>query len=346
MFDEILKDDFIKAIKENQILIVIGGTSSNKTIKMVNYLAKTDFLDNGIIGLTYPKRISVKTNAKKVSKEQGYELGQEVGYQIRFDNKTSSKTRIKFMTQGILLREYLNNNVLASYSIIIFDETYDRTINLDVLLGLLKKALLERPSLKIIVITNEFHQTMDFSKYLCNAPSIEIPETNFEVHIEYENYDLTSNSDLQKIIEKVEKIHMNERAGDILVFLTGHDKVYQVACSLKKRMQENKKQPVDRKISEMFIQEVYSSKLLGNNQVKALNPTPPGCRSIILATNCIETSLKIDNIVYVVDPGLIKLNIYEPKTQTDTVRIIRIDKATADRRAGKNSIILFIFIDY
>jgi ATP-dependent RNA helicase DHX8/PRP22 len=169
-----LKDQLIKAITENQILVVIGETGSGKTTQMTQYLAEAGFTIRGKIGCTQPRRVAAMSVAKRVAEEFGCRLGQEVGYTIRFEDCTTNETVIKYMTDGMLLRECLIDSDLKNYSVIMLDEAHERTINTDVLFGLLKEGVKKRPDLKLIV-TSATLDAVKFSQYFNEAPIFTIP---------------------------------------------------------------------------------------------------------------------------------------------------------------------------
>jgi len=169
-----LRDQMIQAIQDNQILIVIGETGSGKTTQMTQYLAEEGFSSRGLIGCTQPRRVAAMSVAKRVAEEAGVQLGAEVGYTIRFEDCTSPDTKIKYMTDGMMLRECLIDTELSRYSVIILDEAHERTIHTDVMFGLLKKVILKRKDLKLIV-TSATLDAVKFSSYFYEAPIFTIP---------------------------------------------------------------------------------------------------------------------------------------------------------------------------
>ena len=169
-----LRDQMIQAIQDNQILIVIGETGSGKTTQMTQYLAEEGFSSRGLIGCTQPRRVAAMSVAKRVAEEAGVQLGAEVGYTIRFEDCTSPETQIKYMTDGMMLRECLVDTELSRYSVIILDEAHERTIHTDVMFGLLKKVILKRKDLKLIV-TSATLDAVKFSSYFYEAPIFTIP---------------------------------------------------------------------------------------------------------------------------------------------------------------------------
>jgi ATP-dependent RNA helicase DHX8/PRP22 len=217
-----LKNDFLRAVSEAQILIVIGETGSGKSTQMPQYLFESGLLGKGKIAITQPRRIAAISVAKRVAEEAGCRLGEEVGYTIRFEDLTTPQTVIKFMTDGMLLRECLIDPELRSYSVIMLDEAHERTINTDVLFGLTKKALASRPDLKLIV-TSATLQATKYSTYFNDAMIFQIPGRTFPVDALYTK---TPQDDyLDTALITVMQIHLSEPPGDILLFLTGQEEI-------------------------------------------------------------------------------------------------------------------------
>ncbi|XP_014680352.1 PREDICTED: ATP-dependent RNA helicase DHX8-like, partial [Priapulus caudatus] len=179
-----LKEELVKAVNDNQILIVIGETGSGKTTQITQYLAESGYTVRGKIGCTQPRRVAAMSVAKRVSEEFGCRLGQEVGYTIRFEDCTSPETQVKYMTDGMLLRECLLDPDLQAYSVIMLDEAHERTIHTDVLFGLLKQAVTKRRELKLIV-TSATLDAVKFSEYFFQSPIFTIPGRTYPVEILY-----------------------------------------------------------------------------------------------------------------------------------------------------------------
>lgn len=320
------RDQLIEAIKSNQILIVVGETGSGKTTQLTQYLAESGFGNNGIIGCTQPRRVAAISVAKRVSEEVGCELGSEVGYAVRFDDRTSRQTVIKYMTDGHLQREIIMDPDLKRYSVIMLDEAHERTIATDVLFGLLKKAVKRRPDLKIIV-TSATLDADKFSSYFHEAPIFTIPGRTYPVEVLYSK---EPESDyLDAALVTVMEIHLSEPAGDILVFLTGQEEIDTACEVLYERMKA-----LGPNVPELIILPVYSA-LPSEMQSRIFDPAPPGSRKVVLATNIAETSITIDGIYYVVDPGFVKQNAYDPKLGMDSLVVVPISRASAQQRAGR-----------
>jgi ATP-dependent RNA helicase DHX8/PRP22 len=279
-----LKDELVKAINDNQVLIVVGETGSGKTTQMTQYMAECGFAMRGKIGCTQPRRVAAMSVAKRVAEEFGCRLGQEVGYTIRFEDCTTSETVIKYMTDGMLLREALIDAEMATYSCIMLDEAHERTINTDVLFGLLKKAVKKRPELKLVV-TSATLDAVKFSEYFFEAPIFTIPGRTFPVEILYTREPETDYLDASLIT--IMQIHLNEPPGDILLFLTGQEEIDTACEVLFERMKS-----LGPEVPELIILPVYSA-LPSEMQSRIFDPAPPGARKVVIATNIAETSLTI-----------------------------------------------------
>lgn len=321
-----LKSELGEAIKKNQILIVIGETGSGKTTQITQYLAEEGVCVSGKIGCTQPRRVAAMSVAKRVSEEFGCRLGQEVGYTIRFEDCTSPETIIKYMTDGMLLRECLIDSDLKQYAVIMLDEAHERTIHTDVLFGLLKKAVKKRPDLKLIV-TSATLDAVKFSSYFFEAPIFTIPGRTYPVDILYTKESETDYLDASLIA--VMQIHLTEPPGDILLFLTGQEEIDTSCEILYERMKS-----LGPEVPELIILPVYSA-LPGEIQTRIFEPAPPGSRKVVIATNIAETSLTIDGIYYVVDPGFVKQKVYNSKSGLDALVVTPISQAQAKQRSGR-----------
>uniref|UniRef100_A0A915K171 RNA helicase n=1 Tax=Romanomermis culicivorax TaxID=13658 RepID=A0A915K171_ROMCU len=253
-------------------------------------------------------------------------IGQEVGYTIRFEDCTSQDTIIKYMTDGMMLRECLLDADLTSYSVIMLDEAHERTIHTDVLFGLCKAAVKKRPELKLIV-TSATLDAVKFSQYFFEAPIFTIPGRTFPVEILYTREPESDYLDAALIT--VMQIHLTEPPGDVLVFLTGQEEIDTACEILYERMKS-----LGSDVPELIILPVYSA-LPSEMQTRIFEQAPPGCRKVVIATNIAETSLTIDGIFYVVDPGFVKQKIYNPKTGMDALVVTPISQAAAKQRAGR-----------
>ncbi|XP_068610666.1 ATP-dependent RNA helicase DHX8-like [Brachionichthys hirsutus] len=321
-----LKEQLVQAVHDNQILIVVGETGSGKTTQITQYLAEAGYTTRGKIGCTQPRRVAAMSVAKRVAEEYGCRLGQEVGYTIRFEDCSSTETVIKYMTHGMLQRECLLDADMSQYSLIMLDEAHERTIHTDVLFGLLKKTIQKRRDMKLIVSSATL-DAVKFSQYFFEAPIFTIPGRTFPVEVLYAREPETDYLDASLIT--VMQIHLTEPPGDVLVFLTGQEEIDTACELLYERMKS-----LGPNVPELIILPVYSA-LPSEMQTRIFDPAPPGSRKVIIATNIAETSLTIDGIYYVVDPGFVKQIVYNSKTGIDQLVVTPISQAQAKQRAGR-----------
>ncbi|EQB50697.1 helicase associated domain-containing protein [Colletotrichum gloeosporioides Cg-14] len=320
------RQKFLDAVRDHQVMVVIGETGSGKTTQLTQYLAEDGFANNGVIGCTQPRRVAAMSVAKRVAEEVGTPLGEAVGYTIRFEDRTSPATKIKYMTDGMLQREILVDPDLKRYSVIMLDEAHERTISTDVLFALLKKTMKRRKDLKVIA-TSATLDADKFSSYFDGCPIFTIPGRTFPVEVLYSR---EPESDyLDAALVTVMQIHLTEPPGDILLFLTGQEEIDTSCEILYERMKA-----LGPNVPELIILPVYSA-LPNEMQSRIFDPAPPGCRKVVIATNIAETSITIDNIYFVVDPGFVKQNAYDPKLGMDSLVVTPISQAQANQRAGR-----------
>ena len=320
------KEELRKQIGSNRIIIIVGETGSGKTTQLTQYLVEWGYAQYGRIGCTQPRRVAAMSVALRVSSEFGCKISEEVGYLIRFEDQCSEKTIIKYMTEGMLLRETLIDKNLSQYSVIILDEAHERTIATDVLFGLIKEAIKRRPTLKLI-ITSATLNSAKFSKFFDNCPVFKIPGRTYDVEILYAK--VPEVDYLEASLKTVLQIHLNEKPGDILLFLTGQEEIDN-ACS----MLQLKVNTLGKNAPKMIVYPVYSA-MPSELQIKIFEPAPPGTRKCIVATNIAEASLTIDGIYYVVDPGFTKIKTFNSKVGMDNLIIVPISQSSAQQRAGR-----------
>ncbi|KAH1264470.1 Pre-mRNA-splicing factor ATP-dependent RNA helicase DEAH1 [Glycine max] len=320
------REQLLQAVHDHQVLIIDGETGSGKTTQIPQYLHEAGYTKHGMVACTQPRRLAAISVAARVSKEMGVKLGHEVGYSIRFEDCTTDKTVIKYMTDGMLLREFLGEPDLASYSVLIVDEAHERTLSTDILFGLVKDIARFRPDLKLLISS----ATLDadkFSDYFDSAPKFKIPGRRYPYEIF--NFTEAPSDYLDAAIEASLKIHVTEPPGDILVFLTGQEEIETAEENLKHRIRG-----LGTKIGELKICPIYAN-LPTELQAKIFDPTPERVRKVVLATNIAETSLTIDGIKYVIDPGYCKMKSYNPRTGMESLKVTPISKASAMQRAGR-----------
>ncbi|PSC75579.1 pre-mRNA-splicing factor ATP-dependent RNA helicase DHX16 [Micractinium conductrix] len=320
------RDDLLKAVEEHQVIIIVGETGSGKTTQIPQYLYEAGYGKLGKIGCTQPRRVAAMSVAARVAQEMGVKLGAQVGYSIRFEDCTSDKTLVKYMTDGMLLREFLGEPDLASYSCMMVDEAHERTLHTDVLFGLVKDIARFRPDLKLLISS----ATLDaekFSEYFDFAPIFRIPGRRYPVDIMYTK---APEADyLHAAVVTTLQIHVSQPEGDVLIFLTGQEEIEACEEMLKQRTRG-----MGSKIGELIIAPIYAN-LPSDMQAKIFEPTPPGARKVVIATNIAETSLTIDGIKYVIDPGFCKQNSYNPRSGMESLQVTPISKASALQRAGR-----------
>jgi pre-mRNA-splicing factor ATP-dependent RNA helicase DHX16 len=316
----------LDAIKEHQILVIEGETGSGKTTQIPQYLHEAGYSKLGKIGCTQPRRVAAMSVAARVAAEMDVKLGHEVGYSIRFEDCTSDSTVVKYMTDGMLLREFLGDPDLASYSVVMVDEAHERTLSTDVLFGLVKDIARFRPDIKLL-ISSATLDAQKFSDYFDGAPIFRIPGRRFPVDILYTK---APEADyLEASVVTVLQIHVTQPPGDVLVFLTGQEEIEAAEEILKHRSRG-----LGSKIAEMVICPIYAN-LPPERQAKIFEETPEGARKVVLATNIAETSLTIDGIKYVIDPGFCKQKSYSPRTGMESLIVTPISQAAAQQRAGR-----------
>jgi len=317
------RDDVIKLVTENQNSVLIGETGSGKTTQVPQFLLQVGFADDLCIAVTQPRRVAAMSVAARVAQEMDVELGDEVGYNIRFEDVSSAKTKIKYLTDGMLLRECMSDPELRRYSVVILDEAHERTLSTDILFGLIKKVLEKRKDLRCLVMSATL-QAESFQEYWGGAPLLRVPGRMYPVET---FFSMRPQKDyVEAAVDVVVNIHDLEGPGDILLFLCGEEEIENACAEIESRAYTEKK-PV-------MVLPLYSS-LPMQQQRKVFPPAPEGTRKIIVSTNIAETSVTIDGVVYVVDPGLFKQKLYNPRTHSESLLVSPISKASAMQRAGR-----------
>ncbi|KAK9090147.1 hypothetical protein Sjap_023324 [Stephania japonica] len=325
-----VRDELLQVIRENQVIVVVGETGSGKTTQLTQYLHEDGYTTNGIVGCTQPRRVAAMSVAKRVSEEMETELGDLVGYAIRFEDETGPNTIIKYMTDGVLLRETLKDSDLDKYRVVVMDEAHERSLNTDVLFGILKKVVARRRDFKLIV-TSATLNAQKFSNFFGSVPIFHIPGRTFPVNILY------SKSPCEDYVEAAVKqamtIHITSAPGDILIFMTGQDEIEATCYALAERM-EQLVSTTKKGVPKLLILPIYSQ-LPADLQAKIFEKAEEGARKCIVATNIAETSLTVDGIFYVIDTGYGKMKVYNPRMGMDALQVFPVSRAAADQRAGR-----------
>ncbi|HET9420253.1 MAG TPA: ATP-dependent RNA helicase HrpA, partial [Nocardioides sp.] len=324
------RDDIAAAIRDHQVVIVAGETGSGKTTQLPKICLELGRgrpgKGGGMIGHTQPRRIAARSVAERIAQELGTELGDLVGYQVRFTDRTSRASRVKVMTDGILLAELQRDRQLRRYDTIIIDEAHERSLNIDFLLGYLKRLLPRRPDLKLI-ITSATIDVERFAKHF-DAPVVEVSGRTYPVEVRYrplvevpesdEEGETVVRDQTEAIVDAVKELSA-EGSGDILVFLPGEREIRDTADALSG-------------LERLEVVPLYS-RLSAAEQHKVFAPHPG--RRVVLATNVAETSLTVPGIRYVVDTGVARISRYSARTKVQRLPIEAISQASANQRSGR-----------
>jgi len=336
------KEKLLEAVSQNQIVVVEGETGSGKTTQIPQFLVEAGYASQGEtqVVCTQPRRVAATSIAARVSDEMDVAMGSEVGYTIRFEDVSDPyRTVLKFLTDGMLLREAMSDPMLSHYSVIVLDEAHERTLSTDVIMGLLMEVIPKRKKgskhgeLKVIVMS----ATLDakkFQSYFYDAPLLKVPGRTFPVEVFYtakpeRNY-------VDAAVRTTIHIHQCEGPGDILVFLTGEAEIEQACEQIRDQCQGlGKDKP------ELVVYPMYSS-LPPQQQRKIFSAAPaprvpggPMGRKVVVSTNIAETSITIEGVVYVVDPGFSKQKVYNPRIRVESLLVSPISRASARQRSGR-----------
>ncbi|KAM3934162.1 putative ATP-dependent RNA helicase DHX40 isoform 2-T2 [Leptodactylus fuscus] len=339
------KDKLLQAARDHSFFIVTGDTGSGKTTQLPQYLYKAGFGKHGLIGVTQPRRVATISVAQRVAEEMDCSLGSTVGYQVRFDDCTSPKTAIMYMTDGCLLRHTLTDPSLTKFSTVVLDEAHERSLSTDILFGLLRKQFLMKGTskrkypLKVIVMS----ATLDIerlSEFFGNCTVCKIPGKIFPIKKRFHNLigprDKDNNAYVTETVKVTLQTHLNELAGDILVFLTGQSEI-EKACDVlyqKAEMIDYRHDVFDSNVEGLLILPLYGS-MPTDQQKRIFLPPPKGIRKCVVATNIAATSVTIEGIRYVIDSGFVKQLNHNPRAGLDVLEIVPISKSEAVQRAGR-----------
>ncbi|KAG4430704.1 DEAH-box ATP-dependent RNA helicase prp43 [Cadophora sp. M221] len=331
------RQEFLDMFHKTQILVFVGETGSGKTTQIPQFVLFDDLphFNGKLVACTQPRRVAAMSVAQRVANEMDVKLGEEVGYSIRFEDVTSSRTILKYMTDGMLLREAMHDHNLTRYSCIILDEAHERTLATDILMGLLKEVALRRPDLKIVIMSATL-DAQKFQRYFNDAPLLAVPGRTHPVEIFYTPE--PERDYVEAALRTVLQIHATEPEGDVLLFLTGEEEI-EDAC--RKISLEADEMIREADAGPLKVYPLYGT-LPPAQQQRIFEPAPPPARpggrpgrKVIVGTNIAETSLTIDGIVYVVDPGFSKQKVYNPRIRVESLLVSPISKASAQQRAGR-----------
>jgi HrpA-like RNA helicase len=356
------RQSFLDLVSVHPVIVVVGATGSGKSTQLPQYLLEAGWASGeASIVVTQPRRVAAVTVAQRVAQERGCELGGEVGFAIRFEDVSSSSTRLRFATDGVLLRQAIRDPLFLNYSVVVIDEAHERSLDTDVLLGLLQTAVRARRDLRVVV-TSATLASDKFSQFFSvggiPAPVLEIPGRTHPVQIDHLR---VSPADyVAKAVETTMRVHQLRSEGDILVFLPGEEEITVALRELEKRGQLAYDAAVRAAAATASATAAGSgspptslqlpspvpeiprllplplfSQLRGSQQALVFRPAPPGFRKVIVATNIAETSLTVDGVVFVVDCGFSKQRAYHPKLGLDVLAVTPISRAGADQRAGR-----------
>jgi pre-mRNA-splicing factor ATP-dependent RNA helicase DHX15/PRP43 len=326
------QEEFTETLAKNQTLILVGETGSGKTTQVPQFVVEAGYTKDGKMCVcTQPRRVAAMSVARRVADEMDVTIGEEVGYSIRFEEATGPKTFMKYSTDGMLLREAMTDPLLSRYSVIVIDEAHERTLATDVLFGLLKEVLLKREDLKVVVMSATL-EAEKFQGYFLEAPLMRVPGRLHPVEIFYTQD--PERDYLEAAIRTAVQIHACEPPGDILIFLTGEEEI-EDACAKIRREIGN----AGDKVGDAKVVPLYAS-LPPQQQQRIFDEAPPprngiAGRKIVVSTNIAETSLTIDGIVYVLDPGFSKQKVYNPRIRVESLLVSPISRASAHQRAGR-----------
>ncbi|CAG0916978.1 unnamed protein product [Notodromas monacha] len=331
------RDRFMDLLHKNQVLVLVGETGSGKTTQIpqwcVEYVTSMAKGQKRAVACTQPRRVAAMSVAQRVSEEMDVSLGQEVGYSIRFEDCSSPRTLLKYMTDGMLLREAMSEPLLEQYGVVLLDEAHERTLATDILMGVLKEIKTQRSDLKIVVMS----ATLDagkFQTYFDDCPLMSVPGRTHPVEIFYTPE--AERDYMEAAIRTVIQIHVCEEVqGDILLFLTGQEEIEEACKRIKKEVDN-----LGPETGEIKCIPLYST-LPPNLQQRIFEAAPPNKpngaigRKVVVSTNIAETSLTIDGVVFVIDPGFAKQKVYNPRIRVESLLVSPISKASAQQRAGR-----------
>eukprot|EP01128_Nolandella_sp_AFSM9_P005869 TRINITY_DN292_c0_g1_i3.p1 TRINITY_DN292_c0_g1~~TRINITY_DN292_c0_g1_i3.p1 ORF type:complete len:691 (-),score=79.54 TRINITY_DN292_c0_g1_i3:171-2243(-) len=333
---------FLYQMERYPTLVIVGATGCGKSTQIPQYLHEAGWTADGrLVACTQPRRVAAASVAKRVAEEMDVQCGDKVGYSIRFDDCTDPvMTRVKFLTDGMLLRELMLDPLLKRYSVIMLDEAHERSLHTDILVGLLKKVQKRRGDLRLIIssATVDAAEFKAFFNSKHNTIDPTLPESVSIMSIEGRQYPVEAfysrapvGDYVVSAMTTVWDIHMRESPGHILVFLTGQEEIDRLVEMLKDKISSTR---TGSRQLQLLPLALYAG-LPFDRQLKVFKPAPKGTRKVIVSTNIAETSVTIADIVYVIDCGFVKLRTYNPKTDTEALVVVATSQSSANQRAGR-----------
>lgn len=333
------RNQILYLLEKYRTVVIVGETGSGKTTQIPQYLHEAGWTGNGfMVGITQPRRVAATTVASRVADERGAMLGHEVGYAIRFDDCTDPKaTRIKFLTDGMLVREMMWDPMLKKYSVLILDEAHERTLNTDIVVGLLKKIMKKREDLRLIISSATldaelFKNFFETNPHSSSSPSkdtatvMSIEGRAYPVDVHYTTQPLPNY--LTGVVETVLAIHREQGPGDVLAFLTGQEEVEKAVAEIREHAERSKK-GLRLEVLPMYGGLPYSE------QIRVFQRSTPNIRKVVVATNIAETSVTIPGIIYVIDCGFVKLRAFSTKNCLETLVVAPTSQSSAQQRSGR-----------
>eukprot|EP00928_Gymnodinium_smaydae_P031626 TRINITY_DN23156_c0_g1_i1.p1 TRINITY_DN23156_c0_g1~~TRINITY_DN23156_c0_g1_i1.p1 ORF type:complete len:813 (+),score=178.74 TRINITY_DN23156_c0_g1_i1:59-2497(+) len=348
------KEQIIDLLAENSIIVVVGETGSGKTTQLPQYLLDAEKLDAVLnapaseetgkkaaaeaavpvrkrrIAITQPRRVAAVAMAKRVAQERGCRVGAEVGYTIRFEDHSNPETRLRYMTDGCLLRECLSDPDLSGYDVVVLDEAHERSLHTDVLFALMKRAVANRWGKLRVVVTSATLNTGAFSEYFNKCPVLTVPGRAFKVDMHY--HPVSKTDRVSAAVNVALNLHVREGPGHILVFLTGMEECEQAVGMANQKLQSLVES--GKEVCDCLIVPLYGM-MQSEDQRNVFDAVPEGCRKLVFSTNIAETSLTVADVGFVIDCGYCKQKNFNPKTGMESLQVVEVSQVQATQRAGR-----------
>jgi HrpA-like RNA helicase len=313
-----VEKELVETLNGNQVVVVTAATGSGKTTEIPQILYRAGFAQFGTIVVTEPRRIAATSVAEYVADQMGIRLGDKVGYQVRFDDCSSERVAIKFVTDGVLIAGMQRDPMFMNAGVIMIDEAHERSVNIDLVLGLVRRALKRRPDLKVVIASATIN-ARKFADYFGGAPIIDVPGKVYPVETFWPEHDFDPFELTEEVVRKVEEIHRMKPKGDILVFLPGEREITAVVRELERNQ-------------HLAVFPAYGQ-LPSHELRKIFRRT--GKRKVVVATNIAETSITIEGVRYVIDSGLIKRSGFDADTGIGSLNVEEHSQSGCDQRKGR-----------